>query len=106
MAADKGLVAIFLRLTQGGFRLEEGALTMERDAEPDAFCAAAALTSERKRSISSSEFFSGHTDSPSFPRMLMISTCPIPFAFSSVAFSMALLMQQTGAMMFPLNRMR
>jgi len=68
--------------------------------------AAAALTSERKRSISSSEFFSGHTDSPSFPRMLMISTCPIPFAFSSVAFSMALLMQQSGAMMFPLNRMR
>lgn len=72
----------------------------------NSFCAAAALTSERKRSISSSEFFSGHTDSPSFPRMLMISTCPIPFAFSSVAFSMALLMQQSGAMMFPLNRMR
>ena len=37
MAADEGLVASFLRLTQGGFRLEEGALTMERDAEPDGF---------------------------------------------------------------------
>ena len=37
MAADKGLVAVFLRLTQGGFRLEEGALTMERDADPDGF---------------------------------------------------------------------
>ena len=37
MAADKGLVAVFLRLTQGGFRLEEGALTMARDAEPDGF---------------------------------------------------------------------
>ena len=29
MAADEGLVASLLRLTQGGFRLEEGALTME-----------------------------------------------------------------------------
>lgn len=37
MAADEGLVAVFLRLTQGGFRLEEGALTMERDAEPNSF---------------------------------------------------------------------
>lgn len=37
MAADEGLVTVFLRLTQGGFRLEEGALTMERDAEPDSF---------------------------------------------------------------------
>ena len=37
MAADKGLVAIFLRLTQGGFHLEEGALAMERDAEPNGF---------------------------------------------------------------------
>jgi len=37
MPADEGLVSVFLRLTQGGFRLEEGALTMERDAEPDGF---------------------------------------------------------------------
>lgn len=37
MAADKGLVAVFLRLTQGGFHLEEGALAMERDAEPNSF---------------------------------------------------------------------
>ncbi len=37
MPADEGLVTVFLRLTQGGFRLEEGALTMERDAEPDGF---------------------------------------------------------------------
>ena len=28
MPADEGLVTVFLRLTQGGFRLEEGALTM------------------------------------------------------------------------------
>ena len=33
MAADKGLVAIFLCLTQGGFHLEEGSLAMERAAE-------------------------------------------------------------------------
>ena len=37
MAADEGLVAVFLRLTQGGFHLEEGSLAMERDAEPDGF---------------------------------------------------------------------
>ena len=37
MAADEGLVTVFLRLTQGGFHLEEGALAMERDAEPDGF---------------------------------------------------------------------
>ena len=37
MAADEGLVAVFLRLTQGGFRLEEGSLAMERDAEPNSF---------------------------------------------------------------------
>ena len=35
--------------------------------------------------------------------ILTTSTCPMPFAFSSPAFSMALVMQQSGAMMFPLK---
>ena len=56
--------------------------------------------------MSSSEFFSGHEDTPFLPRMLMISTCPMPFAFSSSAFSMARVMQQSAAMMFPLNSTR
>lgn len=72
----------------------------------NSFCRAAALTSERKRSISSSEFFCGHTETPFLSRMLMMSTCPMPFSFSSVAFSMALFMQQSAAMMFPLKSMR
>ena len=65
------------------------------------------LIRERNISISSSEFFAGHTDSPFLSLMLIMSTCPIPCCFwSSFAFSMALLIQQSIAMMFPLKRMR
>ena len=69
----------------------------------NSFCADEVLISERNRSISSSEFFSGHEEIPSLSRILIMSTYPIPFCLSSAAFSMARVMQQSAAMMFPLN---
>ena len=63
--------------------------------------------SERNRSISSSEFLAGHTEMPFSSLMFIISTCPIPcLLLSSLAFSMALWIQQSIAMILPLKRMR